>query len=242
MYRMYQIFIEILSPIFIMIIAGYGIQKKFKLDLSPLTKVQLYLMIPALIFYKIATSQLEGDTVFLIVGFTVAVFFILMFVSTLLSKLLGLDKKKEKAFVNAITLRNQGNFGIPLMTLLYGSTAGGYGLSLHMIVLLTTNILLNTFGLYNASSGSYTKKDAMMKVLKMPMIYVVILGFIFKSFTLTIPGPLEASISIWANGVVPLALFTLGAQLANTDIKLADKSLPIAVGMRLIISPSLPGS
>jgi len=38
-------------------------------------------------------------------------------------------------------------------------------------------------------------------------------------------------------GVVPLALFTLGAQLSETKIRLKDLSLFIAVIGRLIISP-----
>ena len=239
MLRIYEIFTEILLPIFLMIIAGYGIQKKFNLQLGPLIKVQLYLFIPALIFYKIATSNLEGSMVILISGFTVALFFILMAISWFLARIFNLDKKKEKAFVNAITLRNQGNFGIPLMTLLYAGMGDNYGLSIHMIVLFTTNLLLNTFGLYNASSGSYTRKEAAIKVLRLPMIYVVIAGFVFKGFRLSIPGPFESTLSILGNAVVPLALFTLGAQLANTKFKLTDKSLPIAVMMRLVISPIL---
>lgn len=239
MIRIIQIFIEVLLPIFLMIFAGFALQKKFKLNLSPLIKVQIYLFIPALIFYKIATSELEGSMVVLISGFTVAVFFILMFSSTLMARLFKLDRKKEKAFINAITLRNQGNFGIPLMTLLYAGSGDGYGLSVHMIVLFTTNLLLNTFGLYNASSGSYTRQDAIKKVLRLPMIYVVLTGFLFKGLQLTIPAPLSATLSIWGNGVVPLALFTLGAQLANTHFKFSDKSLPMAVFMRLIFSPFL---
>lgn len=230
---------EILFPIFAIILAGYLIQKKFQLDLNGFTKVQLYLFIPALIFVKIATSQLESDLITLIFGFTVALFFILMLMSFVFAKLLHLDRKKEKAFINAISLRNQGNFGIPLITLLYAGTSNGhtYALSIHMIVLFATNLLLNTIGLYNASSGTYTKKEALIKVLRLPMVYVVVFGFIFKSTGLTIVGPIYSTLTLMGDAVVPLALFTLGAQLASTKLTFLDKSLPIAVASRLILSP-----
>ena len=239
MSEMLRILWQILSPIYIIILSGYLIQKKFKLSLQPLTKVQLYLFIPALIFIKIATSQLDSGLVFRIISFTVILFFSLMALSFLISKILGLGRKKEKAFMNAVILRNQGNFGIPLMSLLFTGAMGEYAMSVHMIVLFATNILLNTFGLYNASSGSYTRREAMIKVLRMPILYVVALGFMFKAFSLTIPAPIHESLDIMGNAVVPLALFTLGAQLANTKLALTDRSLPLATAMRLILSPLL---
>lgn len=228
---------EILFPIFAVILAGYYIQEKFSLNLNSLTKVQLYLFIPALIFYNIATSQLKRDLVLQIVVFTVFLFIILMFLSFILARFLNIERKKEKAFMNAIILRNQGNFGIPLITMLYATTGNSFPLSVHMIALFTTNLLLNTVGLYNASSGTYTKKEAFFKVLRLPMIYVVILGFIFKGLQITIPGPIKSTLSILSSGVVPLALVTLGAQLSSASLKFKDKTLPVAVMMRLIISP-----
>jgi len=239
MFRIVEIFWQVLCPIFIMILAGYGLQKKFKLQLEPLTKVQLYLFIPALIFIKIATSELDGDMVAFIVSFTVVLFFLLMGLSLIVSRMLHLDRRNEKAFVNAVTLRNQGNFGIPLITLVFAGSGDTFPLSVHMIVLFTTNLLLNTFGIYNTSSGSYSKTQALKEVLKLPMIYVVLLGFFFKTFQIQIPSPIVSTITIWGDAVVPLALFTLGAQLAETPFRFKDKSLPIATFMRLILSPVL---
>ncbi len=230
---------EILFPIFAIIIAGYFLQKKFSLDLTGFTKIQLYLFIPALIFVKIATSQLDDGLIGIVLTFTALLFVILMIISYGLAKLLGVDRKKEKAFMNAITLRNQGNFGIPLITLLYAGTVDGntFPLSVHMIALFGTNLLLNTIGLYNASSGTYTKKEALIKVLKLPMIYVVLFGFIYRSTGFPLEGPIYSTLIIMGNGVVPLALFTLGAQLASTRLTFIDKSLPVVVLTRLVISP-----
>lgn len=239
MNAMIHILWHILSPIYMIILCGYFLQKKFHLNLQPLTKVQLYLFIPALMFLKIATSTLEGDMILQIISFTLSIFFTLMGLSYLTARFLGLERKKEKAFMNAVTLRNQGNFGIPLMALLFTGDIGPYAMSIHMTVLFVTNLLLNTIGLYNASSGSYTKKEALQKVLHMPIIYVLGLGFIFKGFSIPIPGPIYETLDIMGEAVVPLALFTLGAQLASTKLRLTDKSLPFAVIMRLILSPVL---
>lgn len=237
MKEMITIFTEVLLPIFIIIIAGYLIQKKFNFNLGPLTKLQLYLLIPSLIFLNIANSQLQTDLVIQIVSFTVILFVILMILSFLVARLFKLERKREKAFINAVALRNQGNFGIPVITLLFLASGNEFPLAVHMIVLFTTNLLLNTIGLYNASSGSYTSKEAILKILKLPMIYVVIFGFIFKELNIGIPSPIESSLSLLGSAVVPLALLTLGAQLSNTKLSLFNKTLPVAVILRLIISP-----
>lgn len=239
MNEMITIFIEVLLPIFIIIVAGFIIQKKFSFNLETLTKLQLYLLIPSLIFLNIANSELENSLILQISSFTVILFFALMLISFWLARLTKLDHKKEKAFMNAVILRNQGNFGIPLITLLYAASGSNFPLSVHMIVLFTTNLLLNTVGLYNASSGTYTSKEALVKVLKLPMIYVVFFGFVFKWLQIDIPSPVASSLLLLGNGVVPLALLTLGAQLSNAKLSLLNKTLPLAVFLRLIISPVL---
>lgn len=230
---------EILTPIFLIIFIGYVIQKMLHLDLSSLTQILFYMFIPSLIFINIATSELDGGLVLQIFGFTVILFFLLMVISFGAAKITGVDRKKEKAFMNAVILRNQGNFGIPLVTMLFAEIAPNFAISIHMIVLFATNLLLNTVGLYNSSSGSYSKREAFKNTLKLPMIYMIVLGFIFKGFAIPVPPPIESSLRIMGNGTVPTALFTLGAQLANTKLKLKDPSLSMAVAMRLVLSPVL---
>lgn len=56
------IFINILSPIFIQIGLGFLIRKKFELSVQTLTKVQMYILIPGLLFYSIYTSSLVVTT------------------------------------------------------------------------------------------------------------------------------------------------------------------------------------
>jgi predicted permease len=216
---------------------GYIVQRRFNLDIRSLTKVQLYVLIPALIFYKVYVSELSGDLIWQIFAYTLILFIILFILSTILGKLFHFDKKKEKAFINAISLRNQGNFGIPLITLVFAGEMGATALSIHMVVLFTTNLLLNTVGLYNASSGSYSFKETMINMIKIPMIYAIVLGFAFRGFGFALYTPIGTTLEIMSGGVVPLALFTLGAQLSETKLHIKDFSLILATFGRLVISP-----
>ncbi len=234
MTNFFTIFINILLPIFIQIGIGFIVQKRFKLDIKTLTRVQIYIFIPALIFQKIYTSTLEKTLISQIVVFTLFIFFSQLILSKIIARVTKTPRSTEMAFVNGVTLRNMGNYGIPLITLLFQSD---FALSVHMIVMLTTNLLTSTVGLYNAS-GSKLKGVAILKQLtKMPIIYAILIGFLFRGVHLSIGLPLEATIDILAQGVVPLALFTLGAQLCETKIQWKDKLVLFTVFFRLILSP-----
>ncbi|MGB3368782.1 MAG: AEC family transporter [Acidaminobacteraceae bacterium] len=231
------ILINVISPIFTIILLGYLLQRRFKLSIYSLSKVQIFVFIPSLVFINIYNSTLDKSLMGSIVLYTTILFFIFIVLSTLVSRILKLPKAKEKAFVNSISLRNQGNFGIPLVALLYTSGSSQYAMSIHMIGLIATTILMYTVGLYNASSGTYTSREAFKNILKLPIIYVMVLAILARQFGVVIAEPQIATLTYLAKAVVPLALITLGAQLEETKFDFSDKTVYLGNFLRLIVSP-----
>ncbi len=228
---------NILFPIFIQAGLGFAMQKKFKLDIKSLVKVHIFVFLPSLMFYNVYFNNLSGAIIFNVVIFVVSLFAILIILSTIVAKILKLEKSMEKTFVNACSLINEGNYGIPLITLLYAGAQVDYAVSIQMTVVLTMSLLINTIGLYNASSGSYSGLDAFKNVFKMPLVYVIIAGFLLKGFSIELWSPVVSAIGFMSQAVVPMALFILGAQLANTEIKVTNPMVYLADGFRLILSP-----
>lgn len=233
------ILVNVISPIFTIILLGYLLQGKFQLSIYSLSKVQIFVFIPSLVFLNIYNSTLDKSLMSSIVLYTSILFFVFIALATFVSRILKLEKTKEKAFVNSISLRNQGNFGIPLIALLYVSRSSEYAMSIHMIGLMTTTILMYTVGLYNASSGSYTGKEALKNILKLPIMYVMLLAVLARQFAIVIPDPQIATLTYLSKAVVPLALITLGAQLKETKFDFSDKTVYLGNFLRLIISPIL---
>ncbi len=231
--------INVISPIFSIIALGYFMQKKFKLSIYSLSKVQIFLFIPSLVFLNIYNSTLDKNLMSSIVFYSTVLFFLFIIVSTIVSRFIRLDKAKEKSFVNSVSLRNQGNLGIPLIALIYASSSDGYAMSVHMISLMTTTILMYTVGLYNASSGSFSGKDALKNILKLPIVYVMVLAILARQFNIEVAKPQLDTMEYLAKAVVPLALITLGAQLAETKFDFSDKTVYLGNFLRLIISPLL---
>lgn len=233
------IFISILSPIFIQIAIGFALRKKFDLSVETLTKIQMYILIPGLLFYNIYVSSLSGAEILMVVGYTVLLFLLLMFISWGIAKSLKFNRGKEKAFINSVVLRNQGNFGIPLIALVFTGVQSDYAMSLHMMGLLATNLLMNTVGLYNASSGAYSPKEALKNIFKLPMIYVIVLAFFFKGLHISLPSFVLSTTEIIGGGLVPVALMTLGVQLAATKVNFKDMSIYVSNALKLVVSPLL---
>lgn len=231
------IFTSVILPVFIQIGVGFFIYKKFTLNLQTLAKIQFYAFIPALLFNRIYLSDTEGGAIFMVVVFAVALFFILAILATLASRLFGFDIKREKSLVNAATLINAGNFSLPLIELLYAGPLVGVALTFQVFFMLCQNILMNTFGLLNCTFGRYSVKDGLLTVLRMPIIYAIAIAFTLKGLHINVPAPIMSATEIMSRALVPVAIFTLGAQLADTKIHLKSIAVYVPVLLRLVVSP-----
>ncbi|MGK0467030.1 MAG: putative permease [Clostridium sp.] len=182
--------------------------------------------------------------------FTCAVVFMLInyIAATIIAKIRKYDISKANAFKNSLMFYNSGNIGLPLITLVFSGadyiTNGSNpylntAVTVQIMVLILQNIASNTIGFLNAGNGNIRFKDSMRKVLGMPGIYVIILAFIFKM----IPTYDLSESVIWPaimyikDGLVPVALMTLGVQLSKTSLNFRDKEIYLASVMRLVGGP-----
>lgn len=228
---------NIIQPIFIIIGIGFLIQKKFDLHIASLSKIQIFVLVPALVFNTLYFSQLESGLVGKLIFFNIVFFCVLLILGTSVARLLKMPRSKEKAFVNAISLRNIGNYGIPLVALLFLGDTAKLAMSIHMVSVITCVLLMYTIGLYNASSGNYGWKDALKNVMGIPIIYVMTLAIILKQLSVPVPNGILSATGLLGQCVAPLALFTLGAQLAKSTFHVRDYSLYIGTTLRLLVSP-----
>ncbi len=232
----FNIFTNILLPIFIVILAGAIINTIFKLDINTLSKVQFNLFIPAIIFIKLYESNLEGSVVVSVTLVCLGVIGAMSLISLIIGRLLSFSKSETSAFINSASYYNGGNFSLPLMQLLFDNPLA---LSIQAIIYFIQTITLFTTGVITASSGKGSIKNAFFYILKMPLIYVMILAFILKGFDIKIYTPIMDSIKIIGNGFSSLAIITLGAQLANINIVSLDYKVVLSTLLRLIMGPVL---
>jgi len=229
------IFSTVILPIFLQICIGFAIQRKLKFDLRTLSQIQLYVMVPAMLFIKIYQSDVAGDIVSKVILSTIVIYVILVALGFLVAWICRFKNGMRNAFANSVSMYNSGNYCIPLMQLLFNGDP--FVMSVQAIVMTTQNIIVSTVGALMASAGTSGIKDALKSVLKIPMIYVAVIAVIFKLFEVPVWTPVVSTIDIISTGLVPVALFTLGAQLAEVKMSFSDYRIYISNFIKLVIAP-----
>lgn len=240
------ILINNILPIFILIILGYLLDKKFNLNIYTLSKLNFYIFVPIFAFIQLYTTQLPREMLKVMI-YALLLLLLNHIVSSLASKFLKFDLSLKNAFINSVMFYNSGNIGVPLITLVFSSHPFiidgktpylSLALTTQIVILVIQNIFTNTLGFFNAGQGTMHWKDSIKSILYMPTIYAIPLAMIFKN----IPYNL-AETSIWPalkyakDGLVPIALITLGVQLSKTKFNLKNKYGYISNVLRLLGGP-----
>ncbi len=235
-------------PIFILIILGFVLSKKFSLKVFTLSKLMFYLFVPGFIFYNLYTTDLSFDML-KILFFCILYLMVNGLIAGIISKIRKYDVGQANAFKNSILFNNTGNIGVSLVTLIFSSAPYvidgktpylNQALAVQVIILVFMNITMNTIGFYNAGRAKMNIKDSIHKIFAMPSIYAIPLAFILKYFQFDISiTPLWPVLIYIKDGLVPIALITLGIQLSETKFDFRDMNVNIAVFTRLIIGPVL---
>ncbi|MBK5242100.1 AEC family transporter [Clostridium sp.] len=243
----FQILSRNIFPVFILIFLGFLLSRKFKLDIMTLSKLNFYIFTPAFIFHNIYSKEIPLEMVKVFI--CAAVFMVVNYLAAIvIAKIRKYDKSKTNAFKNSLMFYNSGNIGLPLVTLVFSGadyiTNGtnpylSIAVTVQIMVLVLQSITVNTIGFLNAGNENMHFKDSMKKVLGMPGIYVIILAFMFKM----IPSYDLSKSVIWPaiiyikDGLIPVALMTLGVQLSKTSFNFKDKEIYLASAMRLVGGP-----
>lgn len=239
----FEILRDICLPIVVVMGLGWAIDRRFKLNLQTLIKLNLYLFVPSFIFVRLSTSELADRVGIQVAGFTLAV----MAVMAVASAIVAGNRSERVAIQMGTMFYNSGNWGIPLMALAYP----GEGPVLQVFVLATMNISMFTIGITLAGMQADHQEGGddgpirmpawrrLLPILRQPSIYAIILALLSKR----LGNPVEDVVFLWkplgylADALVGFALITLGVQLSQTKPPPVKGKLAAALAIRLIGGP-----
>ena len=238
---MLTVFTDNILPVFFLIMLGFLLGKKVKLDPSVLTSLNFYIIIPSFMFVMLTETDLPDNVALILVAATIMLV-INALLGMVISKVRSFDNVMSRSFASSLMFYNSGNIGIPLITLVFSDhqnkSALGIALAVQISVLLVQNISINTVGFILANHRSGSLKESIIKVFKMPIIYSIALALCLKYFSFD-----PQSLSIWPalvyakDAMVAIALLTLGIQLASTSIKSLRADVFLSSALRLVGGP-----
>lgn len=235
-----DIFLNVCAPIFIVVGLGWVLDRKFRLHLESLVKLNIYLLVPAFIFAHVTGTELGGGDALRIVGFTVATISLMFACSAVASRVLKLAPQQKQAMSLATMFYNCGNYGLPLVTLAFGHE----GAAVQVYVLATMNVAVFTVGLFLAQErgekpGAHWR--ALNAMLRQPTLYALVAGVLCK----TVGWEVQKVTWLWQPldllqaALVGFALLTLGVQMSQTKPAPFQAPLWAAIGIRLVLGPVL---
>ena len=233
-----DLFVDILTRVTLPIIAlaalGYGLQSWLKLDIATLTRLQVNVVMPAFLVHFLSTGKQPLDIVWLVATLAVIQFAILIPLGWLLVMLFRLRPSLGPIMGLGTAYANVGFFGIPVTQLAFGAE---YLLRQSVLTAMMT-ILVCTLGVWllSPSPGGMLKK--LRTAFETPLIPSVALGLGLRYFEVELPPVASQPLQLLGAIFTPLALYTLGAQIAAArSIRFEVVPQAIILTLKLAISP-----
>ncbi len=229
------LFLNNLFPILLVAAAGFVLGKTMHVDPQSLSRIIFYILSPTLIFDLFTSSNLTAGDLYRMAALFLLVFITLGIFVVLVGSLLKLPRRILIAVLLTTLFMNAGNYGLPLNLFAFGEP----GLAQASVFFAISGIMVYTVGVLIASLGKYPPAKALAGLLKIPMIYALILAFVFMGFDLTMPRPLQRTIDLLSQAAIPAMLVLLGLQLQRLQWDGNLRALALSVSSRLVLSPIL---
>ena len=244
-------------PFFALVLCGYVATRRALLPqaaIPGLNTFVLYFALPCMLYRFGAGTPiaqlLDGSLIavyllcaLLIVGFTVAV---TLHRAQRPRRGVGWNDAAFGALVAAFP--NTGFMGVPLLVALLGAQAAGPTIVTIVIDMLVTSslcIALSRLDGADEHGAARAAKLALKGVVVNPLPWSIALGALASGLDFALPKPVMGTVSLLADAASPVALFTIGAVLARSQMNSAERTpvmhyVPVVL-IKLIVHPLLVG-
>jgi len=245
--------LRVTFPFFALVLCGYLAARKGFLPLQAIPGLNgfvLFFALPCMLFRFGASTpiaQLLDAGVFftyllcasLMVAFTVSVS---------LNPRIRWNDASLGALVAAFP--NTGFMGVPLLVALLGPAAAGPAIvtiAVDMVFTTSLCIALSRLDAAGEHGAAVAARKALASVVRNPLPWAISLGAVFSWQNLALVGPVAKTVSLLGDAASPVALFTIGAVLARSQMLAHEREhgplrlvdyLPVTL-IKLLVHPVL---
>jgi len=227
-----QALLNTVLPVALVVFSGYLLGKRIPMDLTTLSRLTLYLLVPALIFDAMYRAEYSREgLVGLALGFTLT--YLLLFLAiTGMARLLGLSPEAAKSLLVCSLFPNSGNMGLSLVYFALGEE----GLRRAVVYFILSSVVM--FGLGPAFIRGGGLKEGLLFTLRLPLFYALLLGLLLKALGVSLPFRLDEGLRLMGQAAIPVLLLTLGMQMSQTRFQVGAFE-GVASSLRLLLAPLL---
>ena len=229
-----KLFISVAS-IYVFILLGYVAKKSFKerIDDKTITLLNVYFLQIFLTFWGLLKRPIEPQFLYSPMLYTLIVLGML-FISWFFARALFSDAKDRSIATIAALIGNTGNLGIPINIAIFGEESIPYT----TVINLVNVFMVYTFGIYYYSRGSFSVKESLINIVKLPILWAALLA-IALNLVGYIPSPeVDKSLQMGAYASMVMQLLLFGIYLYSSTIKeIGVKMLTWVISVKFILLP-----
>jgi malate permease and related proteins len=218
-----DIFTLVLLPVLLVVGLGALVQKTLTLDVNSLSKLNIYLLVPALLLVQIYESSLNWGQ---IAGISAAVLLPMLILGVPLYVMLR--RRRAAGTTTAAVLigglvMNAGNFGLPVAELTYrtyglffpGMQRAEDGMAVQVLVVMMSSLAIWCLGYAALALAKGDGLRGAAGYFKLPILYVIAAGFLLRDTGVRVPPAILEPLRMVGDAAIPVMLIILGAQLAQ---------------------------
>ncbi|MEJ2599530.1 MAG: AEC family transporter, partial [Anaerolineales bacterium] len=232
MTSLFLLFIDNLLPIFLAAGTGYLLSRWLKADPRTLSQVTFYIFSPCLIFEILIESQVSENGIIKMMLLAWGMLVIIGLLAWLTGRVLKFERKMLVAVMLTSIFMNSGNFGMSFNLFAFGQE----GLAQSGLFFVGMSIATYTAGIFIASMGKASPRQALLNLFKVPVIYAVLLAVVFMWTSWKLPLPIQRTTKLLGDASIPAMLVLLGMQLAAIQWNGQTRPLLVANSLRLLVA------
>ncbi|MBC7683352.1 MAG: AEC family transporter, partial [Ferruginibacter sp.] len=243
--------LRITFPFFALVLCGYIAARRALLPhaaIPGLNSFVLYFALPCLLYRFGASTPIAQ----LLDGTLVAVYLLcalgMVGLTIAVTRKGGINWNDASFGALVAAFPNTGFMGVPLLVALLGAKAAGPAIVTIVVDLLVTSslcIALSRLDSADSHGGEIAAQKALQGVALNPLPWAILLGALTSGLQLSVPVPVMQTVGLLPDAASPVALFTIGAVLARSQMNSAIHTALMGYGqvtlIKLVLHPVLVG-
>jgi hypothetical protein len=230
-----SVFLNVIMPVFAIVLLGYLLGGRLKLQAQTLNRVAYYVFVPAFIFHAISSSRIPLANTIKMVVFIIAAHLLVAIIAGGIGCLMRRSKEMIAAFVMIAVFGNVGNFGLAVIRFRLGDTAVAPATIYFVVIVITAFIICVGTAGWAQGGGS----GALSGLLKTPALWASVPALIVAHGGIAIPLMFSRMIGLLADAMIPVMLFALGLQLLEQKRVVFSSDVVVVTSTRLLLAPAL---
>ena len=231
----FLVFLNVVTPVFILVVIGYFVGPRLKIDARSLSRTAYFVFIPAFVFNIISEAKIDSELALQMLSFILVAQIAVALLGFLVGKALRQSREITAAFVLIATFGNVGNFGLPLIVFRLGETARTFA-TVYFVATVFISFVICVGVASWARSGGVT---AVFSVFKTPALIALIPALVFNITDVEVPIFLSRLSGLLGQAMIPVMLVTLGVQMGQIPKIKINFNVFAASTVRLIGGPVL---